>query len=77
MKYVRFTSHRARQYAFRALGYDREHSPEGFYSFRRPMAPGGCYRLTDEEVERIRGMHLVHFTILRGPYDDLLRCWEG
>lgn len=71
MPYIRFGSHRARQYGLQAL--DRR--PQGFWSLRRRTGPGGVYLLTDAEVERMRAYSdHARFTVVRGPYDDLLEC---
>ena len=70
MPYIRFSSHRAREYGLRAL--DRR--PLSYYSWKRKTGPGGVYELTEEEIAKLRGERLVRFTRLRGPYDDLLRC---
>lgn len=72
MAYVKFTSHRSRDYAARKLGG----LGQSYYSFQRDTGYG-TYQLTDEQIASIRGAHLIHFTRLRGPYTDLLRCWDG
>lgn len=72
--YVKFTSHRSRDYAMRLLGYVRGSYPQGYYSWDRETGKG-TYKLTPEQLEFITGKHLVWFTVLRGPYDDLRKCW--
>lgn len=71
--YVRFGSHRARDYGFRALG----RKPQGFFSNNRETGPGGTYLVTPDELEVMRNFsRLVRFTILRGPHNDLMKCWS-
>lgn len=75
-RFIRFGSHRARDYGFRVLGLDNQRT-QSFYSLRRNTASGGVYLLTPEQIAAIRGQHLVNFTVLRGPFDDLLHCWSN
>lgn len=74
MIYIRFASHRARDYALRTL--DRK--PQAYWSLRRSSGKG-IYAVTEAELETIRtkgGQHAQHFTQLRAPYDDLGECWN-
>lgn len=53
--------------------------PVGLYSFRRASA-GGYYAVTLEQFDIImkpdsRGRKIPGVTKLRGPYDDLRKCW--
>lgn len=75
--YVRFASHRAREYGLRAL----TRTPQAFYSLRRETGRG-VYALTAEELATIRASvararWATSITVLRGPYDDLHPCWES
>lgn len=74
MIYIRFASHRARQHGLREL--DRE--PQGYWSMRRESYPGGIYGVTEAEYQKLRASvsHHVRFTKIRGPYDDLRKCWS-
>ena len=70
--YIRFTSHRARQYGLRAL----TRTPESYFSYRRQTGPGGVYLVTEDEIRDMRAYSdHARFTRLQGPHDDLLRCW--
>jgi hypothetical protein len=74
MIFIRFTSHRARDCGLRAI----LRCPDAYYSFRRKSGPGGIYAVSPEEADTMRKYSsLVHFTRLRGPYDDLRRCING
>jgi hypothetical protein len=43
----------------------------------RHTHPGGVYAVTEEEIATMRAAsHLVRFTRLRGPHDDLRECWS-
>lgn len=71
--YVKFGSHRAREYGFRAIG----RKPQGYWSLRRRTGPGGCYAITHDEVVQMRAYSKhARFTILRGPFQDLNKCWD-
>lgn len=70
--YIRFGSHRARQYGLGAL--DRK--PQGYWSMTRHTHPGGVYAVTAAEYARIRETSHAPCTRLRGPYDDLMECWS-
>jgi len=70
--YIRFASHRAREYGLRAL----PRRPQAYYSFRRQTGPGGVYLVTEPEIDQMRASSgHARFTRLRGPVDDLLECW--
>ena len=71
--FVRFGSHRARDYGLRAIG----RHPQAFWSLRRNTHPGGVYEITEAEVSVIQQEPHARFTRLRGPFDDLRRCWDG
>lgn len=72
--FVKFGSHRARQYGLRAL--DRK--PQAYYSFARKTGPGGVYKVTIAEAERMRASSVhAKFTVLRGPYEDLQECFSS
>lgn len=71
-KYVMFPSHRARDRALQILG----EKPQSYYSMRRETGKG-TYLLTQEQIDKIKGQHLVHFTLLRGPHDDLMKTWDS
>jgi hypothetical protein len=75
--YIRFGSHRAREYGLRALG----RRPQAYFSLTRETGPGGVYAVSEEEYTAIRaaiaGARWQHsVTRLRGPYDDLMECWS-
>lgn len=73
MKFVKFTSHRARDYALREL----ERKPTSFFSTQRETGTGGVYEVTEAEIVAMRnGSRHARFTILRPPYDDLMECWK-
>lgn len=73
MVYIKFGSHRARDYGMRAIG----RKAQGYWSLRRNTGPGGCYTVTRAEVEKMRAYSKhARFTILRGPYMDLSPCWD-
>jgi hypothetical protein len=69
--FIKFTSHRSRDTAKDILG----DLGQGYYSLKRETGKG-VYDLSPKQIARIDGQHLVHFTALRGPYDDLLLCWS-
>ncbi len=69
--YVKFGSHRAREYALRSL----KRRPQAYWSLRRNTGPGGVYAVTSVEIARFRREAHAKFTILRAPYDDLMPCW--
>lgn len=72
MIYIRFSSHRARDYGLRAI--DRK--PQAYWSLTRNTHPGGVYAVTEAEAEQMRAYSdHARFTRLRGPYDDLRECW--
>lgn len=74
MLYIRFSSHRARQYGLRAL--DRK--PQAYWSLARRTHPGGVYAVTEDEARAMREYsNHARFTRLRGPYTDLHPCLEG
>jgi hypothetical protein len=77
MVYVKFTSHRSRDYGFRAIASAGLDKPQGFYSWSRNFHPGGCYQLSDEQFKALTAStsRLVRYTKVRGPYTDLLECW--
>lgn len=68
--WIRFGSHRAREKALSAVPEMRE---KGHFSFRRETGRGAypwpAERLAD--LERIKG-----WTRLRGPFNDLMKCWR-
>lgn len=72
--FIRFTSHRARQNAFDELS----RTPQGYWSLTRKTHPGGVYAITREEVLQLRAAHAygIRFTLVRGPWDDLMTCWS-
>lgn len=73
MIYIRFSSHRARDYGLRAL--DRK--PQFYYSWSRRTHPGGVCTVTEDEARAMRAYSdHARFTRLRGPYTDLLLCWS-
>lgn len=73
MIYIRFSSHRARQYGLRAL--DRK--PQAYWSMRRRTHPGGVYAVTEAEIATMRvSWRHARFTRLRGPFADLRQCWS-
>jgi hypothetical protein len=77
MTFVKFPSHRARQYALRELrmaGLLTE-PLQGYYSYDRSLHHG-CYEMSDAQVNAIEtsSCRLVHFTKLRGPFTDLIKC---
>jgi len=72
--FIKFSSHRSRETALRILGYTAAVPPQCYYSWARDTGKG-TYDLTPEQVAAITGEHLVHFTKLQGPFDDLQRCW--
>jgi hypothetical protein len=72
MIYIRIGSHRARQYAFDAIG----RKPQGYWSWQR-RSTGGFYAVTEAEYAAIRAAAAgcrwaTSTTRLRGPYDDLM-----
>ena len=72
--YIRFGSHRARQYGLRAL--DRK--PRAYWSMQRKTGPGGVYAVTEDEARAMRAYSChARFTRLRGPFTDLCECWSG
>jgi len=71
--YIKFPSHRSRDTALRLLGLTGR-SVQSYCSFHRNTGKG-VYDLTKEQVEAIRGRPLVHFAVLRGPFDDIRKCW--
>ena len=74
MIYIRFSSHRARDYGLRAL--DRQ-TQQAYFSCRRDTGPGGVYLMTEAEIATMRAYSRhARFTRLRGPYTDLLLCWS-
>ena len=73
MIYIRFASHRAREYGLRAL--DRQ--PQAYWSLARETGPGGVYAVTEAECQAMRAYSdHARFTRLRGPYEDLRECWK-
>lgn len=71
--YIRFSSHRARQYGLRALPY----VPQAFFSLLRETGPGGVYAVSEADITTMReASRHARFTRLRGPYNDLHRCWS-
>ena len=73
MIFIRFGSHRAREYGLRAI--DRE--PQAYFAVRRNTGPGGVYLVSEAEISAMRAYsRLVRFTRLRGPFTDLLECWS-
>lgn len=66
--FVMFQSHRQRQNGLEAIG----RKPQGYWSLKRKTHKG-VYDVTPEEAEIMRAY--ADFTVLRGPYDDLLQCW--
>lgn len=74
MVYIRFGSHRAREYGLQAI----ERKPQAYWSLRRQSYPGGIYLVTAEEIAQMRAASRhVRLTVLRPPYDDLMMCWKG
>lgn len=72
MPFVKFTSHRARDYGLRAL--DRK--PTAYFSLNRDTGKG-VYEVTEEEIAKMRDSSShAHFTRLRAPHTDLMQCWE-
>jgi hypothetical protein len=71
--YIRFSSHRAREYGLRAL--DRK--PQAYWSLKRRTGPGGVYLVTEDEARAMRAYSgHARFTRLRGPFEDLWECWS-
>lgn len=71
--YIRFGSHRARDYGLRAIS----RSPQSYYSNRRKTGPGGVYKVTRAEAEVIRSSSRhARFSFLRAPHDDLKETWS-
>lgn len=71
--FIRFGSHRAREYGLRAI----ERKPIAYFSLRRATGPGGCYRVTVPEAQAIRAYSRhARYTVLRGPFGDLSPCWK-
>lgn len=71
MPFIKFTSHRSRDYALQCL--DRK--PPAYFSYKRETGRG-VYELTHQEIATIRTHSRAGgFTLLRGPYDDLMQCW--
>lgn len=74
MIYIRFASHRAREYGLRCV----HRKAQSFYSWDRSFHPGGVFAVTEDECERMRAYSThARFTRLRGPYDDLRECWPA
>jgi hypothetical protein len=70
--YVKFTSHRARK---RGLWCLDPGNTQSYWSTKRNTGKG-VYRVNESELERLKTSELsVGFTVLRGPYDDLMECW--
>lgn len=76
--YVRFGSHRAREYGLRALAQLPDaRKPESFFSLKRETGPGGVYAVTETEITAMRSYSRhARFTRLKGPHGDLMPCWE-
>lgn len=76
MPYIKFPSHRARQYALRELEARGVAECQAYYSWRRSEG-NGIYLVTDEQLAVLDHAHSQHvrFTRLRGPFDDLRMCW--
>lgn len=70
MTYILFTSHRSRSNALRLFDIQ----PQAYYSWTRDTGHG-VYLLSDEQIELIKGNKRIIYRKLRGPYDDLLKCW--
>lgn len=69
---IRCNSHRARGRA----GLSRNPDPRvvAVYSFQRACT-GGYYIVPVEIGKEIISRNIPGVSKLRGPYDDLLRCW--
>lgn len=67
---IRCTSHRSRSRA----GLSRNSQAQAVYSFRRATT-GGFYVVPKSLGEEILSRRIPGVGRLRGPYDDLLRCW--
>ena len=70
--FVKFTSHRARQ---RALVFLNP-KPQGFYSLTRKTTYG-VYEISEKNYRRLKYKGCHGMTRLRGPYDDLCKCWTS
>ena len=77
MIYINFPSHRARDYALRELADKGLPKPLAYYSFSR-ASTGGFYQVDAAQLAALRAAASQHvrFTLLRGPWGDLHRCWE-
>jgi hypothetical protein len=71
MVFIRFGSHRARDYGLRALS----RRPKSFFSLRRNTSPGGVYQVTLAEVALMRAYSQhARFTSFKDR-GDLSPCW--
>ena len=66
--FIRIQSHRKRERILRILGKKKQQ----YFSFRRSTGYG-VIEITQEEKEQIKDVE--GFTVMREPYDDLLKCW--
>lgn len=73
--FIKFSSHRARDNCLRALGRKGDQSYYiSFTSKRSEMHHQGIYDIPKEELEKIKD--IKGWTRLRGPFDDLMKCWR-
>lgn len=70
--FIIFSSHRSRGNAMLAIKWDGLPMPQAYYSWSRDTGKG-VYLLDQEQVYAIRG--LLGWRRLRGPFDDLMKCW--
>jgi hypothetical protein len=78
MTFISFASHRARDRAFDAWKDAGLPEPQAFYSLLRLRNCKGTYQVTDAHLAALAGGYAYGarwYTRVRGPHDDLMRCW--
>lgn len=72
-EYILFTSHRSRDNALRAIERAGLPRPQAYYSWKRDTGQG-VYLLDIDGLTVIKD--LKGWRRIRGPFDDLMKCWE-